>query len=136
MSTRSTPEDEVWEREVASWEHLKVGDLRSYLSLLHDDVVAWPSHRSAPVNKDAIFQHLVAMLPALQSRALDVELRRLSVRLFDDVGVVHYEAHTRLRGRLGRDLPDGERHRFTRTWLRTENGWKLIAGMSAPITGS
>jgi ketosteroid isomerase-like protein len=64
MSIRSAPEEEVWQREVASWEYLKTGDLQSYLSLLHDDVVAWPSRRPMPAGKDAIFQHLVAMLPA------------------------------------------------------------------------
>jgi ketosteroid isomerase-like protein len=131
MATRSAPEQEVWERELASWERLKAADLTGYLSLLHDDVMVWPTDRPAPIDKDGIFQHLVAMLPALQARALTVELTLGSVRVFGDVAVVHYEGHTRLAMRPA--PAHEERRRYTRTWLRTERGWQLIAGMNAPV---
>ena len=132
MTTRGAAEQEVWEREVACWEHLKAGDLKSFLSLIHDDVMAWPNGRPAPVDKNAIFQHLVAILPALQAHALTVELKPLSIRVFDNVGVVQYEAHMRYATKPGGRTVRDETQRYTRTWLRTGQGWQLIAGMSAP----
>jgi Domain of unknown function (DUF4440) len=131
MTTRGAPEQEVWEREVACWEHLKAGDLTSFVSLLHDDVTAWPSRRSTPVDKDGIVQHMLAILPALQAHALIVELKPLSIRVIDEVAVVHYEAHTRYAMKLGGRVLRDETQRYSRTWLRTERGWQLIAGMSA-----
>ena len=127
---RGASEQEVWEQEVASWEYLKAADLTSYLALLHDDVMAWPDGRSAPLGKNAIFQHLVAILPTLQAHALTVELRPLAIRVFDDVAVVHYEAHTRAAMKPG--PAHDQTKRYTRTWLYTDHGWRLIAAMNAP----
>ena len=133
MATRSAPEQEVWDREVATWERLKAADLTGFLSLLHDHVMVWPGDRPTPMNKDAVFQHLVAMLPVLQARGLTVELKLLSLRVFGDVAVVHYEGHSRVAMTPSSASPHEERRRFTRTWLRTESGWQLIAGMNALI---
>ncbi len=129
---RSPSEQDVWAQEVASWEYLKAADLTSYLALLHDDVMAWPDGRSAPLGKNAIFQHLVAILPTLQAHALTVELRPLAIRVFDDVAVVHYEAHTRSAMKPGPGPAYDQTKRYTRTLLRTERGWRLIAAMNAP----
>jgi Domain of unknown function (DUF4440) len=132
MMARGAAEQEVWEREVASWEHLKAGDVKSFLSLFHDEVMAWPDGRPAPVDKNAIFQHLVAILPMLQAQALTVELTPLSIRVFDNVAVVQYEAHMRYATKPGGRAVRDDIQRYTRTWLRTGQGWQLIAGMSAP----
>ena len=49
--TASTPEQEVWQLELASWNHLRAGDLDAYMSLFHEDVVGWPNNQAAPLNK-------------------------------------------------------------------------------------
>ena len=126
MAARSAEEEELWSCEVASWDSLKAGNLRGHMSLLHDDVVAWPSHASAPMNKDAIVQHTLALFSALQSPDVTHELKPLSFRILGNVGIVQYEARIRVRGQ-------DERHKFSRTWLRTDGGWRLLAGMSAPV---
>src|SRR5215813_850418 len=132
MTPRGAAEQEVWEREVASWEHLRAGDVKSFLSLFHDDVTAWPDGRPRPVDKNAIFQHLVAILPMLQVHALTVELTPLAIRVFDNVAVVQYEAKMRYATKPGGRPIRDDTQRYTRTWLRTGEGWQLIAGMSAP----
>jgi len=134
MTPRGAAEHEVWEREVASWEHLRAGDVKSFLSLFHDDVTAWPDGRPTPVDKNASFQHLVAILPMLQAQALTVELTLLAIRVFDNVAIVQYEAHRRYGTKPGGLAIRDETRRYTRTWLRTGQGWQLIAGMSAPAT--
>ena len=130
---RGPSEQDVWAQEVASWEYLKAADLTSYLALLHDDVMTWPDGRSAPLGKNAIFQHLVAILPTLQAHALAVELKPLSIRVFGDVAVVHYEGRMRSTRRPGPGPAYDQTKRYTRTWLRTEHGWRLIAAMNAPV---
>jgi len=95
MATRPSPEQEAWDREVSSWERLQTGDLTGYLALLHDNVTVWPGDREAPVDKDAVFQHLIALLPAFQIGAFTIDLTRRSVRVFDDVAVIHYEGRVR-----------------------------------------
>ena len=132
MATRSAAEEELWSQERASWDYLKAGNLRAYLSLLHNDVMVWPRHASAPMNKDAIFQHTLPMISAFQSPGVKIELKPQSIRVFGNVGIAQYQADiqvTQMRS-------ISERLRFTRTWLRTEDGWRLIAGMNAPVPGS
>lgn len=129
MATRSPAEDELWRQEVASWDYLRSGNLRAYLSLLHSAVTAWPRHAAVPLDKDAIFQRLLPQIALYQSPGYSVQLTPLSVRVFGDVGVAQYRADIHVSVKAGLD----ERLRFTRTWLRTENGWKLIAGMNAPV---
>ncbi len=130
MPIRSAEEEELWGQEVASWDYLRTGNLRGYLSLLHDDVMAWPRHASAPMNKDAILQHTLALIVAFQSPGFTLDLKPLSVRVLGNVGIVQYQAHIHVKP------SEDEGLRFTRTWVRTENGWKLIAGMNAPVVGS
>ena len=132
MPTRSAAEEELWGQELASWDYLKAGNLRGYLSLLHNDVMAWPRHASAPMNKDAIFQHTLAIISVFQPPGVIIELKPLSIRVLDNVGIAQYQADIHVTLKPSMD----ERLRFTRTWLRTENGWKLIAGMNAPVAGS
>jgi len=132
MAARSPAEEEIWRQEQASWDYLRTGNLSGYLSLLHDDVMAWPRHAPAPLNKNAIFQHILPMLSAFQSPGVTIRLEPLSIRVLGNVGVAQYQADIRLTA-MGRT---SERLQFTRTWLRTEDRWRLIAGMNAPVPGS
>jgi ketosteroid isomerase-like protein len=119
---------DLWETELAAWDYLKTGNLKGYLSLLHDDVTAWPRHTSTPIGKDGIIQHTLAMISALQAPGVTIEFQPLSVRIFNNVGIAQYQAN--IRG----TVPSlNQKLRFTRTWLLTETGWKLIAGMNASI---
>lgn len=129
MEPRSAAEEELWGQEQASWDYLKAGNLRAHLSLLHNDVMAWPRHASAPMNKDALFQHVLPMISAFQSPGVVIELKPLSIRVFGNVGIAQYQADIHVTPSMS------ERLRFTRTWLRTEDGWRLIAGMNAPVPG-
>ena len=130
MPGRSAAEDELWNQEVTCWDFLKSGTLRSHLSLLHNDISAWPHHAFAPVNKEGIFQYLLPRIAAFQSPGVLLELTPLAVRVLGNVGIVQYHVH--IKATPGVD----QRLRVSRTWLRSDGGWKLIAGMSAPVTES
>lgn len=72
---------------------MKAGNLRGYLSLLHNDVMAWPRHASAPLNKDAVFQRMLPAIAMFQSPGYTVELTPLSIRVFGAVGIAHSIEH-------------------------------------------
>jgi len=132
MTARPNLEDEVWSQEVAYWEYLKAADLDSYLSLWHKDVIGWPNNQASPMNKDGIHQLAAGILAEIQLEPATVELKPMSVRVFNNnVGIAYYEAYTRATTKAGTEIAIQER--FTHTWLRTENGWKIIGGMSAPL---
>ena len=46
------------------------------------------------------------------------------------LGVAYYEAHISEKDETEIAIHE----RFTHTWLRGSEGWKIIGGMSAPLT--
>jgi hypothetical protein len=134
MNVRQNSEDEVWSQEVAYVEYLMTADLDSYLSLLHEDFMGWPNNLPAPLNKHNSHQFLTESLSAIQLDSATFEVKPTSVRVFDKVGVVLGEVHTCGITKAGVEIVSYEK--FTHTWLLTEDGWKIIGGMSAPLANT
>ena len=132
MVNESILSDEVWNQEVAYWEYLRTDDLESFLSLWHDDVVGWPNNYGEPTDKAGIHQLMSGLVDAIQLESITFDLRPNAVRIFGDIGIVHYEVHIQGFLKAGSDIAVDER--ITHTSLNTENGWKIISGMSAPLT--
>jgi ketosteroid isomerase-like protein len=132
MARRRDADDELWAQEVAYWDALKRANLTECLAFLHDDVVAWPNGRSAPVTRDGIFQMLVAILPTVRPGSVAIELKRRAVRAVADVGIVCCDIHVQLP-------PGGSaepvREKCIHVWARTSEGWKIVGGMTAPLDG-
>jgi ketosteroid isomerase-like protein len=124
--------DGLWSREVAYWEYAKAADLTSYLSLWHEDVVAWPNNQPSPIDKDSLRQIVDRGLASIQFKSVD--LKPLSVRIYGDTGIVYYEVNSVAITKDGTEIATHER--LTHTWLQTQNGWKIIGGMSAPLARS
>jgi ketosteroid isomerase-like protein len=132
MTTKSSLEDEVWGQEVAYWEYVKAADLDSYLSLWHEEAVGWPNNQLTPMNRSNIYQLVDGALAALDLATYKVELKRMSVHVVGSIGITFYETYTQATMKTGAEI--STRERMTHTWLRTRNGWKIIGGMSAPLT--
>jgi hypothetical protein len=130
MARRRDADDELWAQEVAYWDALKRANLTECLAFLHDEMVAWPHGRSAPVTKDGIFQILVAVLPPVRPGAITVELKRRSVRVLGEIGIVCCDVRVQFP-------PSGGAQPVTEkcihVWARTSEGWKLVGGMTAPL---
>ena len=62
MTTRLSFEDEVWRYEEAYWGYARAADVDGFLSLWHEDGIAWYSSQSLPSDKEGFRQH-VALLP-------------------------------------------------------------------------
>lgn len=131
MTREATPEDEVWSREVAYWGYLKAGEWDLWQDLWHEEVVAWPNDEPGPLNKDGVYQLMAGIVDDVDLQAVELEIRRRSVQVYGDIGVAYYEMHTAIPDGSGGTRP--LRRRLTHTWLRTKDGWQIIAGMSAPL---
>lgn len=127
----TSPEQEVWELELASWNHLRAGDLDSYISMFHEDAVGWPNNQERPLNKAGLRDLNAHILSMVQPNAGAHELRRLSVHAVQDIVIAHFEARGRAVTRAGQEFAVHER--FIHTWKRTAEGWRIIGGMSAPV---
>jgi hypothetical protein len=129
MTTTRNLEDEVWSAELAYWGYFKAADLASFVACWHDDGVAW-AIQPAPTNKEAIRALLAPLLPTIES--WEYELKPMSVRVYNNsVGVTIFEAHKHARLVTGAEVT--EVTKAIHTWLRTDNGWKIIGGMEAPL---
>lgn len=134
MTREATPEEEVWSREVAYWGYLKAGEMDLWRELWHEEVVAWPDGEPGPLDKDGVIRLMSGIVDAADLGTTEVEIRRRSVQIYGDVGIVYYELHTAIPDGAGGLSP--VRQRLTHTWLRTEEGWQIIGGMSAPLSNS
>lgn len=130
MQTGAVDEEEVWGGEVAYWDSLKAFDLERYASLWHESVVGWPHGQPAPIGKSVFVQLASGTMATLRPGSGEVQLNRLAVRVQGDVGITHLQVHGCATTTAGDDIRFDER--ITHTWLRTEEGWKIIGGMSAP----
>lgn len=131
MTTEQNPEDEVWGREEAYWGYARVADVEGFLSLWHEDGIAWYSSQALPADKEGFRQHVAQAFASLQSESLGFEPRRLSVRIYGNTAVTYFELHTGAVTKGGAEFIEQER--ATHSWLHTDNGWKLISGMQAPL---
>lgn len=134
MMTRPNLEDEVWNHELAYWGYAETADLDNFISLWHEDGIGWPNNQPAPVNKENARKHMAGVFETLQLDSLRIEIRPLSVRIYGDVGITYFETRSSVTTKDGTKI--AERDRATHTWLRTDQGWKIIGGMEVPLTNS
>ncbi len=132
MTERPNPENELWKYEVAYWRYAEAADLDNFISLWHEDGIGWPNNQPAPVNKEGARKHVAESFNALQLDSLSINIKPLSVRIYDDIGITYFETHTSVTTKDG--IKVSESDRATHTWLHTDKGWKIIGGMEAPLT--
>lgn len=130
LKVGAVDEDEVWAGEVAYWESLKAFDLERYASLWHESVVGWPHGQPMPIGKSMFVNLAGGAMATLRPGSGEVQLKRLAVHVHGDVGITYLQAHWYATTTAGTDVRFDER--ITHTWLRTDEGWKIVGGMSAP----
>lgn len=131
QETFSKLEQEIWEGEIAYWEHLQAADLEGFMSLWHDDFIGWPSGYPAPVDKEGINKKWSRVIDTSSEGSWEVQLKPLSIRVMGEIGLVYYETHRLAPGGNGPETIISEKR--THTWMRTKSGWVIIGGMSAPL---
>ena len=128
------PADEraVWKLEHSYWEYVQASDLEGYRTLWHPDFLGWPYVSPSPVRKD----HITDWITDYRSRGLHLEsfdLRPAESRAEGDTVVVFYSITAHWVDKNGKGKPATSR--ITHTWVRSTNGWQIISGMSAAVSG-
>ena len=91
--------------------------------------VWWPSSSLQPAPKDHItdwYDDIVKRGPKMKSWNLEPGAYQLT----EPVAVTHYRLHYVWVSKSGK--AESKTFRVHHTWLRTRDGWQIIAGMSAP----
>jgi ketosteroid isomerase-like protein len=125
----SPAEQEVWAQEETYWRSLKSEDRETYLRLWDERFIGWPRYEGVPAGKDKIRQDYTPGA-TVRGKLVDYKLEPLSVRSYaNDVVITFY------RATINRSKPNGEvesrTSRLTHTWMKTDQGWRIIGGMSA-----
>ena len=128
----SPAEQGVWQRELDQVKFLNSGNLEGFLGLLHPDFLGWSRQNAGPTTKEERRRALATFTRDGRLGGGSIVRELLAVRLFGDIGMVYYrEKDTRLDA-AGKRVETSVR--TTHTWKRTDEGWKLIGGMSAADT--
>ncbi|HLZ41206.1 MAG TPA: nuclear transport factor 2 family protein [Candidatus Sulfotelmatobacter sp.] len=123
----SANEDAVWKLEHSYWEFVKAQDVAGYKSLWHENFVGWPSFSPQPVRKE----HVADWMTSYQAKGLRLKSYSLNPAASQATGhlvVVFYRIATVWTGPNGSET--SETVRAMHTWLRGDNGWQIISGMS------
>jgi ketosteroid isomerase-like protein len=132
MSGTSNAAEEIREQERAYLESMQALNLEAFLAHYHDDLLGWPSDQAEPVDKTAMRQSEVVEMAAIEPGSVAIEMKSMGVRVFGDVGIIYCKVH--FSAVMMDGAPITVHSRYIHTWLRTEAGWKIIGGMSAPLT--
>ena len=127
---QSDNEKAVWKLETAYWEDVKALDLKSYMTLWHDNVIGWPYPNSQPARID----HIADWISRYTDKGLKLQwfsIQQAASQSTGDVVVTHFWVTQFWTDKAGHGEPSTSR--ITHTWMKTANGWQIIGGMSAPI---
>jgi ketosteroid isomerase-like protein len=127
FAQQSADEQAVWKLEHSYWEYVKAQDVASYKSLWHENFVGWPSFSPQPLRKD----HVADWMISYQTKGLRLKSYSLTPAASQATGqlvVVFYQITTEWTGPNASE--QSEALRIMHTWLRGDNGWQIISGMS------
>jgi hypothetical protein len=126
---QSKEEQEAWKLESDYWKYVQAADLEKYKSLWHPNFVGWPSVSAIPVRKDQITDWITEHInnnEQLQWYHID----QAASQKTENVVVTHYWITFFWVNKEGKGEPSTAR--ITHTWIKTDSGWQILGGMSAP----
>jgi len=127
---QSEDEKAVWKLETTYWEDVKALDLENYKTLWHENVIGWPYVNSQPVRKD----HTADWIAHYTDKGLRLQwfsIHQADSQTTGDAVVTHFWVTTLWADKAGHGEPTTSR--ITHTWIKTDKGWQIIGGMSAPV---
>jgi ketosteroid isomerase-like protein len=125
----SSQQKEVWQMEETYWRDVKGFDEAHYMTLWHKGFLGWPQDQKMPIGKVALGE---AVHRKFQRKGtLDYEFLSKSVAVTGSVGITQYAVKSSFTGTDGHKASFSSR--ITHTWLKTDEGWKIVGGMSGPF---
>jgi hypothetical protein len=120
----------VWKQELVYWEYVKSFDLEHYRALWNSDFVGWPQSAATPVRKANITDWFMEHKAKGEELAAFKLEPAASQAFGENLVVTHYWVTAAWVAKGQTSAPG--RSRITHTWLRTNDVWQIIGGMSAP----
>jgi ketosteroid isomerase-like protein len=133
----SATQKEIWEMEKAYWKFWRQRDLDGFMELHHKDYVGWtfpaepPFNSEEPVNKASYRDLVRSKIGKVSHSDLDTfeGIKRLEVKIFGNVAIAYYFCKV-THGR-GRPMMYDYSIRVTHIWMKQNEKWKIIGGMTA-----
>lgn len=125
----SETEKEVWKMEEKYWSLVKNLDLESYLDLWHPEFVGWPKGNKEPAKQEDVRSVVEDLFAHTEKGSFVIELTPHSVKSYGDVVVVFYRCKASYKDNEGNEHSIFDR--FTHTWMKHKEEWKIVAGMNA-----
>jgi ketosteroid isomerase-like protein len=128
----SPTQKEIWEMEKTYWKLWRQRDLDGLMALHHKDYVGWTFLSEKPVNKTS-YRDLLKSKIGKYNGDLDTfaGTKRLEVKIFGNVAIAYYVWNIE-HGR-GRSITFDYSIRFTHIWMKQDDKWEIIGGMSTRI---
>jgi ketosteroid isomerase-like protein len=123
----SSQQKEVWQLEESYWTDVKDFNEAHYLKLWHDNFLGWPRDQPAPIGKKELAEAVHSKFA--RKGAIDYEFLSKAVRVTNGVGITQYSVKSSFTGADGKK--ETFTSRITHTWIKTEEGWRIVGGMSA-----
>jgi ketosteroid isomerase-like protein len=125
----SADAEKVWSLEKDYWRYVQSNDLQKYRTLWHSDFLGWPSVSPVPLRKDHITEWITAHTSKGETLK-SYDLERLTTQVTGNFATITYRVRLTWADKNGPGQPSTTR--IIHTWLRTNDGWQIISGMSAP----
>jgi hypothetical protein len=122
----------VWKLENSYWEYVKALDMDHYKALWHENFVGWPYSSSQPARKDHIMDW-IANYTNRGARMQWYSIKEGDSQETENLMVTDYWLTSLWADKTGHGEPFT---RVTHTWIKTANGWQIIAGMSVLVPAS
>jgi ketosteroid isomerase-like protein len=118
-------EDHIWALEDAYVIAYKNADHESILALMHERFLGWPDSEEMPTAYHQVPGFLEEKYGAPGTWSFEID--RAGISIHDDVAITHYAFSV---SASDADSSQAQTTRITHTWIREDDGWKILGGMS------
>lgn len=127
----SPEQKEVWAGVEKYWQYRNNRDVEGISGLWHKRFVGWPCGQTRTVDYPTLRSNAPQTINQPNSNNSYTTIESEGVIVDDDFAVTFVAATTTTRDETGREIVS--MRKFTHTWLWTDDGWKIIAGMCGPL---
>jgi hypothetical protein len=126
INRKKTLEEDIWLLEESYFNNLYKANHDSVLSLVHDKFLGWPGSAAQPVDKEgsALFMKQYFAIP----KTCTIYIKRSGIRLLDKAALTQYTLDVNCIDSTGTEKLQSSR--ITHTWLKENEKWHLLGGMS------
>ncbi len=123
---KNTVEEEIWALEEAYFANLYKADYEKLLTLVHNQFLGWPSTVSQPIDKEGSARFMKQLIS--KPTSCTFKIKREGIRVIGEVVLTQYIINVNCNETAaGAKIQSS---RITHTWIKENDHWKLLGGMS------